>query len=202
MSGKRQAVNFKKLIDQMEDDKLSAGEWPRIVGGSCTEAELVNWLGNLDLSDLIVRIWEFTDRCTIGDDGPPGTAEKLERARLFGEGGDLDIRRNGNRFLWHYVGEADHAPEGETLTYPGTTESPVYCRERKSLLWGTREKEKEQWFDDRVSGAELTYFTETPALPGNVEERVKVKFREYTQAGRRLVVWLLKLEGHQEAKNG
>jgi len=71
------------------------------------------------------------------------------------------------------------------------------------LLWGhTGRRDKEQWFDDRVSGAELTYFTETPALPDNVEERVKVKFREYTQAGRTLVVWLLSLERYQEAKNG
>ncbi len=206
MSGERDAVDFKRIIKQMEKDALTPEEWPTIVGGECSEAELVDWLGRLDLSKMRVRIWAYTDRCTIaessaGDEGPPATAERLERARLFGPGGDLDVRRDGERFHWRYVGEADHAPDGDQLPYPGTPERPVYCRTRKALLWGTREKEQKQWFDDRVAGAGLTYFAEPPKLPDGVEERVTVEYREYTQAGRTLAVWLRGLHRHEEKKN-
>lgn len=191
MSSKRQAVNFKKLIDRMEEDELSAEQWPTIVGSSCPEADLVDWLSALDLSELDVRIWEFTDRCTIGTKGPPESAERLERARLFGEGGDLDIRRDGTDFFWRYVGWADHAPDGETLEYPGASEEPVYRHsEQTALLWGERKTGQTQWFDDRTAGADLRYpVAGAPA-------RVQVRYWEYTQAGRTLAVWLRGLEGY------
>lgn len=202
MSKKRTAVNFEELVPQMKKDELVAERWPTIVGGHCAEAELLDWLDGLSLQEMTHHIWSFTDHCTISDDGPPESAERLERARLFGEGGDLDIRRDGQNFFWRYAGKADYAPACETLAYPGTPESPVYCRERTALLWGTREKEQEQWFDDRVSGASLTYFPNPTPLDEGVKERVQVRFREYTQAGRVLVVWLRELEARQEVKNG
>ena len=201
MSGEREAVDFKDIIERMSKDELSEKQWPNIVGGECSETELVDWLNRLDLSDMPIRIWSYTDRCTFGDEGPPATAERLERARLFGPGGDLDVRRDGDRFHWRYVGAADQAPEGDRLPHPGTPERPVYRRTRQALLWGTREKEQKQWFDDRVAGAGLTYFAEPPALSDGVEERVKVEYREYTQAGRTIAVWLRGLHRHEEEKN-
>lgn len=204
MSSEREAVDFEDIIDRMSGEELSAEDWPTMVGGECAEGGLVDWLGALDLSGMPIRIWSFTDHCTIGNDGPPQTVKHLERARLFGADGDLDVRRDKDRFHWRYVGKAEYAPEYEKkqkLEWPGTDVSPVYCRVREALLWGTREKEQGQWFEDRVAGAELTYFAETPALPDQVEERVKVKFQEYTQAGRTLAVWLLGLERYQEEKN-
>jgi len=189
MSGKRQAVNFEKIVKQMEREKLTAAEWPAVVGGECTEAELASWLNGLDLSDMDVRIWEFTDRCIIGDDAPPEMVNRLERARLFGPGGDLDVRRDGNRFRWRYVGSIDHALTGETLPYPGTPESPVYCRRKQTaLLWGVRKEGQPQWFDDRTAGADLSYPVE--GMPA----RVQARYVEYTQAGRTLAVWLQELE--------
>jgi hypothetical protein len=202
MSGEREAVDFKHVIDRMSQEQLSAEEWPAVVGGFRAETDLLDWLAGLDLSGMATRIWWFTDHVTIGADGPPGTVEHLERARLFGTSGDLDVRRDGDCFRWRYVGEGDLAPEGDTLQYPGTLENPVYRREREALLWGTRENEQGQWFEDRVAGAGLTYFADPPALPENVEDRVKVKYREYTRAGRTLAVWLLRLERYEEEKNG
>jgi hypothetical protein len=189
MSEKRRAVDFPNLIRRMKEDELKPSEWPTVVGGECSEAELVDWLNGLDLSAMEVRIWESTDRCTIGDDGPPETAGWLERARIFGAGGDLDVRRDGDDFRWRYVGEADYAPEEEELLpYPGTPERPVYRRTREALLWGERKEGQPQWFDDRTAGADLSYPVEgAPA-------RVQVHYWEYTQAGRTLAVWLRGLE--------
>jgi hypothetical protein len=203
MSSRRRAVHFPSLVEQMKEDVLPIEDWPTVVGGRCGATELVDWLNGLDLSPMDVRIWYFTDHCTIGNDGPPGSVEFLERARLFGQGGDLDLRRDGEVFRWRYVGKAEHAPDGEALAYLGEAkESPVYCREREALLWGTRENGQDQWFDDRVSGARLTYPVDRSSLSGETEERVKVRFREYTQAGQTVAVWLLGLEAYEEVKNG
>lgn len=188
MSEKRKAVDFEELKAQMEADKIEASDWPTVVGGMCPEAELLGWLVRLDLSGMDVRIWEFTDRCTIGSDGPPEQVERLERARLFGKGGDLDIRRDGSRFLWRYVGKSEKAPEGKPLGWPGSEANPVYRRKRTALLWGERKEKQPQWFEDRTAGAALTYPVDsTPA-------RVQVCYYEYTQAGRTLAVWLRGLE--------
>jgi len=203
MTARRRAVDFDDLVEQMRDDVVSLDDWPTVVGGECSEAQLMDWLNDLDLSAMDVRIWWFTDHATIGRDGPPGSAELLERARLFGKGGDLDVRRDGTLFRWRYIGEAQYAPQGDSLEYPGSGEAgPVCQRERKALLWGTRENGQEQWFDDRVSGAKLTYFPDPLPLPQDTEERVKVQFREYTQAGQTVAVWLVGLEKYREAKNG
>jgi len=194
MSEKRKAVDFEELVAEMEADRIEAENWPTVVGGMCSETELPGWLDRLDLSGMDVRIWEFTDRCTIGSDGPPepGEIKRLERARLFGEGGDLDLRRDGDRFLWRYVGEKEKAPEGAVLEWPGSEVNPVYRRERTALLWGERKEGQSRWFDDRVAGAELTYPVEgAPA-------RVQVRYYEYTQAGRTLAVWLRRLEAYDE----
>ncbi len=191
MSGKRQAVNFTEIVKQMEKEKLTAAEWPAVVGGKCAEADLVSWLNGLDLSDMDVRIWELTNRCTIGNDAPPEAADRLERARLFGTGGDLDVRRDGNRFRWRYVGKAEYVPKSdESLAWPGTPEEPVYRREQTALLWGKRKKGQPQWFDDRTAGADLSY----PVA--GVPARVQVRYVEYTQAGRTLAVWLRGLEAY------
>jgi hypothetical protein len=200
-----QSVNFDALLAQMEEDRQRFNKHrPTIVGGQCAEVKLLEWLGKLKLDDMPVRIWEFTDHCTIGPEGPPANAERLERARLFGEGGDLELRRNGNEFRWRYIGKADHAPKddkAQALAWPDDADSPVYCSERRALLWGTREGEQKQWFEDRVSGAALTYLTDPPSLPDKMRERIWIKFLEYTQAGRTLAVWLLGLEAYQEVKN-
>jgi hypothetical protein len=191
MSEQTKAVNFTELLDRMEKDRRPAEGWPTIAGAECAEDELLVWLAALDLAEMDVRIWEFTDHCTIGPDGPPDTAKWLERARLFGEGGDLDVRRDGDRFLWRFVGKEEYAPDGEPLELPtGDEIDPVYRRERTALLWGERKEGQSQWFDDRTAGAVLTYPVEgAPA-------RVQVRYYEYTQAGRTLAVWLRGLEAY------
>jgi len=192
MSEKRKAVDFEELKAEMEADKIEPGDWPTIAGGTCPETELPRWLGGLNLSSMDVRIWEFTDRCTIGNDGPSEQLERLERARLFGEGGDLNVRRDGSRFLWRYVGEEENAPKGDNLNWPGDETGLVYRRERTALLWGERKEGQTQWFDDRTAGAALTYPVDgAPA-------RVQVRYYEYTQAGRTLAVWLRGLEAYND----
>ena len=202
MKTKPKPICFKDLVDEVRSSVCM--DWPTVVGGVWKgEAELVQQLKAYRSSEALCwRIWEMTDSCIIGQDWFKEQDQDgrdnwrwLERARLFGEGGDLDVRRDGERFLWRYVGEPDHAPPGDNKLEPDDG-SPVYCREQTALLWGTRERDQEQWFEDRVSGAKLTYLPKTPTLSEGMEERVQVRYYEYTQAGRTLVVWLRGLEAY------
>lgn len=203
-----QPICFEDLVDEVRNSVCAT--WPTVRGGVWSdEAKMKERLGAFKgQSALGWRIWETTDSCAIGrdwfeeqDQASRDNWRWLERARLFGEGGDLDVRRDGERFLWRYVGERDHAPPGRDELKPDGS-SPVYCREQTALLWGTRRGNQKQWFDDRVSGASLTYFPDPSALPESIEERVGVKIREYTQAGRTLVVWLLGLETIKTEEEG
>ena len=189
MVDKRKPVDFDELVDEMAAEILDPEAMPTVVGGRCSGDEVGEWLDVLDLSGMSVRIWTFTDHATIGSEGPPETFELLERARLFGEHGDLDLRRNGDDFHWRFVGNHDFAPDGEPLKWSDLEDNPVYGRETRALLWGEYREDADAWFDDRTAGAALTY-----PVDGD-PDRVWVRYREYTQAGHVLAVWLLGLEG-------
>ncbi len=189
---KRKAIDFKELVgDLIENQQAPEEGWFIIVGGKCEEDALLDWLEDLDLATLDIRIWFYTDACVIGSDATPEEdVALLERARLFGPGGDLEIWRGRRGFRWRYVGLAAHAPQGEVLSWPDDKNSPVFWRERTALLWGNRPAGQKRWHDDRVAGAALDYpVSGTP-------ERVHVRYREYTQAGRPFAIWLRELEGY------
>lgn len=193
MAGKRRAIDLKRLVEKLRESEQPPPEgWPQVIGGTCATEALLDWLRALDLSGYDVAIWAYTDECTIGEAVVPDNAKllRLTRARLFGAGGDLDLSRSGDKVRWRYVGLPDHAPQGETMPWPGTPENPVFWRERTALLWGHRPDDRDSWYDDRVAGADLDY-------PVNgVPERVQVRYYEFTQAGRPFAVWFRGLEGH------
>lgn len=188
---KSEAVDFEKIITDMRKNACPVEQSPVLCGGSWTYAELEAWLADDLVDKLPVHIWTYTDH-TVIHTGPPSNLKLLERARLFGGEGDMDIRREGDIFLWRFVGLKQNAPVANhtLITELGTSVSPIYCTAKNALLWGTREKGEDRWFDDRVSGAALTY--PVAAMTG----RVQVYYQEYTQAGRVVAVWLKKLEVH------
>jgi hypothetical protein len=187
----REAIDFAKLVAELvESQTVPEQGWPVIVGGECESQELLGWLGKLKLEALDTRIWCYADMCEIGSNTlPQKDVALLERARLFGAGGDLDIWRTGKGFRWRYVGLAGNAPQGKVLPWPGDDNDPTFWREQTMLLWGNRPEGRNHWHDDRVAGAALSYpVKDTP-------ERVQVRYREYTQAGRPFAVWFTGLEG-------
>ena len=183
--------DFKRIVQEMTKQCVSdAGQRPAVRAGTVAEKELACWLSDLEWDGLQVCIWIRADGCTIGTDRTPGDPRLLEGARLFGEGGDLELWRTGDGFGWRFVGQAEGAPAGKDLPWPGSDLNPVYCQPRKALLWGKREEGETQWFDDRVAGAQLTY----PGMAG--AKRVQVRYDAYTQAGHVQFVWLKKLEAY------
>jgi hypothetical protein len=186
---KRKAIGFEDLVDKLVQGQTEPEKgWPVITSGDCESKALLDWLTGLNLEKLGVRIWCYADACNIGTNAVPKDVGLLERARLFGPGGDLEIWRGGKGFRWRYVGLADNAPEGKKLPWPGDENHPVFWREQTALLWGNRPEGRARWHDNRVAGATLTY----PV--SGAPERVKVRYREYTQAGRPFAVWYTGLE--------
>jgi hypothetical protein len=140
-------------------------------------------------------LWQWTDKIHLGHgEGVPGDLDYLERGRVFGERGDLSLRRDGERFFWHFVGElGTPRPQGFNATdyWKGREDQPVRSRQRTALLWGSREAAephgKTSWYEDRVGQAQLDY-------PNVNSNRVQVRYREYLRGGRVELVWLLDLE--------
>lgn len=72
---------------------------------------LVDWLRGMGLA----RWWtfrEWTDRMRL-EEGLAGPADDLPRlvwGRWFGKVGDLEVRRDGTRFRWRWVGARDVRP--------------------------------------------------------------------------------------------
>jgi hypothetical protein len=188
---KCKAINFNKLVEELIEKQQALQEgWPVVVSGTCASDVLLDWLNDLDTTAFSVYIWCYTDACVIGRETVPTDVALLERARIFGLDGDLEIWRGGQDFRWRYVGLAAHAPKGKEWNWPVDENKPVFWRERTMLLWGNRPKGRERWHDNRVAGAALDY-------PVNgAPERVQVRYREYTQAGRPFAIWLRELEDY------
>ena len=100
-------LNFSTLIDELRGAMVAPDELPAIWGGEFSagrlQAFLAAWTGR---GDLPWRVWEWVSDMQImhGASAPPANLQWLERGRLFGDGGDLTLRRDGERFMWHFVG--------------------------------------------------------------------------------------------------
>ncbi len=160
-------IDFKQRIGELRETTLGAQLRPALWGGRFTavfeqiEAFLAAWKS----FDMPWRICEWVSDFQF-DYQPaamPSELEWLERVRLFGPGGDLELRRDGTGMLWRFVGAGDASlPLGFVFLPPGTalgenrfaaydywqqrptriegskTMLPLACLEQRALLWGSR----------------------------------------------------------------
>lgn len=197
----REEIKFDNLIKQVVDGPQVGKNDLAIWGGTCAEDEVEDFLAGWALKEMPYRIWESTDRIKFKKEEEvrvPNLA-LLERGRLFGPGGDLDLRRDGDTFHWRFVGAPDvRLPEGYDAKENDFWEQHPYakfhCYTERALLWGKREGKR--WHDDRVAAAELNY----PAPDG--AQRVEVEYKVYSRAGRVEFVWLTGLQEWEEESDG
>ncbi|WP_298981582.1 type III-D CRISPR-associated protein Csx19 [Caldilinea sp.] len=182
-------IDFKQLYQKMEQAKLAQEERPAILGGEFPADRLNDFLSvwRARWSAMPYRIWEHISFIEFADE--PKQPEFLQRAEIFGEGGHLSLRRDGNRWLWHYVGEAVDLP----LNGFGATDfwkaNPI-CQLRRYaesvILWGERKDNQDLWHEDRVAAANLAY-------PLSTNGRVYLHFWRYTENGQTAFVWYRQL---------
>ncbi|MGC9400701.1 MAG: hypothetical protein ACP5HM_16435 [Anaerolineae bacterium] len=195
----RKPIEFDDLVEQVNKPQVGK-ERLAIWGGTCAEVALEGFLDGWDLEQMPYRIWESTDRIDFGKDTPVPNVALLERGRLFGTGGDLDLRRDGDTFRWRFVGDPDVRPpagydakENDFWAQEENQSTAFHCYKETALLWGKREGKR--WHDNRVAAAELDY--PTPDGAG----RVQVTYKVYSRAGRVEFVWLTRLQEWTKEEN-
>jgi len=188
-------IDFQRLVEEVCQPQVG-GDHLTILGGVCCENDLPDFLQRWDLGGMPYRIWESVSEIVFEKDTLPQNVALLERGRLFGPGGDLELRRDGQTFIWRFIGPAgaQTPPEDEhTRNYwedhPQVT---FHQREETALLWGRWNGET--WTDDRVGAARLNY-------PHPPAERVQIHYRTYSRAGRVEFVWLTGLSEWKEANH-
>jgi len=185
------SVDFEELVDEVGQARCGQ-ESLALWGGTCAESALTDFLAGWSLDRMPYRIWESTDRIALGENSLPPNVALLERGRLFGAGGDLELRRDGATFHWHFVGAPEICPPqgydtDDANFWAQHSDAAFHCTEETVLLWG--ERQGDHWQDDRVAAAELRY-------PLQTEGRVQVRYAAYTRAGRVEFIWLKELEAY------
>src|SRR5438105_2416553 len=67
------------------------------------EEFLTAW--HLSRRGMPCAIWEWMHRLDFADGGVPADLDLLERGVVFGQEGNLSLRRDGEEVRWHFVGE-------------------------------------------------------------------------------------------------
>ncbi len=200
MSAKQGAVNFDQLVEAVTKGKQYGEADLAIWGGICAEAELTAFLSKWGLSEMPFRIWEYASRIDFNRGMLPGDVNLLERGRLFGEGGDLELRRDGAIFRWRFIGKpgaqspSGHQPEPDNFWAKNKVVT-FHCCDENALLWGERKENQSRWFDDRVGRALLDY--PEPAASA-AWQRVRIRYWTFSRAGRIEFVWLRELADGKE----
>lgn len=183
-------LDFDGLFAKMEQARKDAGgAQPVILGGRFAHSRLSAFLDvwRKEWKAMPWRVWEYVSSIGFADE--PEHLGWLQRADIFGEGGHLALRRDGERWLWHFIGPASSLPENiEGTKYPDTA---LHRYEESIVLWGEEvRKDKNDpktgighWQDDRVGAAQLKY----PEMKG--VSRVYLHYWRYSQAGETQFVW-------------
>ncbi len=216
-------LNFAELIDDLEQAVVAPPDRPVIWGGECAAADLADFLKawKLEQRDMPWRLWEWVSDIAWAYAAAEIAAdlEWLERGRLFGSGGDLELRRDADRILWRFVGPADAAfpagfdwedaadqrPAARFLIadyWRAHTGYVLHCRARSVLLWGQEILRGQPpqptgvWQEDRVAGVKQALHYPTLSGQGR-ERRGELCYWEYLHGDNVEAVWWRELRGWQ-----
>jgi len=199
-----ETIDFREQVERLWRAHSAGGARPAIWGGTIAVDALERFLKawRLPRADMPWCLWEHASRITLDREKWPERLDLLERGRVFGEGGDLALRRDsalrrdGALWRWSYIGPSGAQPPAgfQAEDYWAAGERPVLHEySERVLLWG-KWRADGRWYDDRVARADLVY----PGLAG--QERVSLRYRSYMAGGQVEFVWLLALEGANEHK--
>ncbi len=181
-----QGIDFTKLYEQMKKAQLAQENRPAIWGGEFPASRLGKFLRvwQAHLNTMPYRMWEHISHIEFA--ASPAQPEFLQRAEIFGEGGHLSLRRDIDRWLWHYIGTQNNPMQNTTFDAVDFWATHPDCRLRRYaesvMLWGNRKEGAPHWSDDRVAAANLHY-------PLDVNGRVYLHFWRYTENGQTVFIW-------------
>lgn len=193
-------LDFDELVAQVADStQYDSSQSLTIVGGTCPAGNVLTFLSawGLPKGTMPYCLWEEVSRIVLEEKTLPPEPALLERGRVFGPGGDLSLRRDGDAFRWWFIGPAGvTAPTAYGQVHDFWADKRhqgviLHRHEETALLWGVWEAGHAAWHEDRVAGARLHY----PGLSGQ-PERVQVRYRSFTTAGQVMFVWFRELEAY------
>lgn len=188
-------LNFSDKINKLLEEKRISEKDIQIWGGEVKENGLQQFISKWDFSNMPFVIIETLKELTITSNFNDSHIEPelIERIRIFGKAGDLDLRRNGYSFIWRYVGQ--NSPSSEINRDNFWEKHPnlkFFAEEKDALLWGKYNQDKQLWHDDRVAKAKLSY-------PVNgTPERVEIRYKTLSESGCISFVWFMEIKGDEE----
>lgn len=193
-------IDFAAIVEEVRSAPSLGPDELIAWGGEFDAARLASFLDAWDFwkTEAVWKLWLWPHKILLSlDSDLPGDLAELERGRLFGEMGDLEVRRNGDLFLWRFVGDPGSAVQpaqfGSVADYWESSAPGRLCEYRRhALLWGQREEE-DRWHDDRVAWADLRY----PGVGGC--GRVQLEYTEYLDGANVELVRLRRLAPHGES---
>lgn len=182
-----------ELVGRLASARRVGKEHLAIRGGTLRPEDVLPWLEtwNLPQADMPWAIWEHYDRIEVTfAQHVPKRPDLLERLCIFGEGGDLALRRDGEMIAWRFLGPAGAGAPGGVDFFARSPLARFWEEESCALLWGEADESAPgRWWEARVGRAQLSY----PRMEG--VRRVKVRYRTYSACGQVAFAWWLGLEG-------
>ena len=205
-----QRVKIKDLVDAASEHRLGPNQLT-ILGGvvHADLAPLRTLLGCLESFALDQGLWCWAHDITWGAGcHQPLDADavaRLERARLFHaadaidktraprRGADLELRRDGARLRWRFVGPIKHGlrdrmtdlglPAARDFWADESAPAALTWRWSQLLLWGKRQGDGGAFAEDRVGWARLDYPAPTDA------RRAQLDLIELSAGGQLAFTW-------------
>jgi len=185
---------FAEEIDQLfkAENRIAEGDI-QIWGGKIKEDGLQQFFSKWGQLDMPFVILETVSEITIRKNFDCSMLDPyiVDRIRIFGEGGDLDIRRDTVSFMWRYIGKTilhDGLKSDKENFWEKNPGKTFFMEEKEALLWG-KYKQEGLWHDNRVAKANLSYPVE------GHPEAVKVRYKTMSDHGVIAFTWLLTIEG-------
>jgi hypothetical protein len=183
-------IDFPRAVEELTRGRRLGPDDLAVWGGEFPVARLGEFLAAWELprTEMPLAIWEHVDRIDFDRGTPPGESDLLERARVFGPEGDLDVRRDGDLVLWRFIGrKGARIPPGfgEQDFWAARPDVRLTACDQAALLWGDYRREGENgghWQDSRVGRANLRY----PHAP---TARVWVHYTVFSDGGQVAFVW-------------
>ncbi len=200
-------IDYIEIVDSILNDEKYSRENVNIYGGRISQNEIMKITKKIDQERMPYIINEEFSKISInkGFSNDEIRPELVARLRIFGQCGDLEIRRDENDIFWRFIGEKDlfSLERGENFWDACETNSEpkkFFVEEKEALLWGektsskTAGEERIECFDNRVAGANLVY----PIKNKKDISRVKIIYRTLSTEGKVSFVWYLSLKGVNE----
>jgi len=185
---------MRSFDDLLKEKRVSKNDI-QILGGEIEEKELNEFIKKWDLSEMPYRIVETVKEIAITKDDIVIDPKIVERIRIFGKVGDIDLRRDSSCFRWRYIGK-NLPPQDITAEdfWEKNPDKKFFVEEKEALLWGKYNQNMNQWHDDRVARAKLSYPVDGKPKP----ERVRICYKTLSEKGVVSFVWFTELKGGVE----